>query len=131
MQYRDKSQIIREILDIANGAVDITTTRIMHEAFLDYAQAKEYLALLTEFDLINYGSITHTYKTADKGLRLLQFYNQLGDMTKKVPPTHAQRRQQALLLLLLLIPPRHYQLTYRGMHILYNVIAQYDFILVI
>ncbi len=48
MQHRGRSEIIREILDIANGAVDITTTKLIYEAFLSYAQAKEYLALLTE-----------------------------------------------------------------------------------
>jgi predicted transcriptional regulator len=82
MQYRDRAEIIRQILEVANGAVDITRTKLMYKAFLSYAQVKVYLALLTERDLISYDSITHTYKTTEKGLRLLQFYNQLEHMMK-------------------------------------------------
>jgi predicted transcriptional regulator len=96
MQYRDKTEIIRLILDIANGAEDITKTKIMYRAFLSYKQLKDYLALLTENDLLMYDSVTHTYKTTEKGFRLLQFYNQLDDMMKKAPSqptprTHQQR----------------------------------------
>jgi predicted transcriptional regulator len=84
MQYRDRSEIIRQILHIANGAVNITKTKIMNRAFLSYKQLKKYLTLLTENDLLRYESITQTYKTTEKGFRLLQFYNQLDDMMKKV-----------------------------------------------
>jgi predicted transcriptional regulator len=92
LQYRDRTGIIRQILDIANGAEDITKTKIMNRAFLSYKQLKHHLALLTENDLLRYDSLTHTYKTTEKGFRLLQFYNQLDDMMKKVsqpsPRTH-------------------------------------------
>jgi len=91
MQYRDRAEIIRQILEVANGAVDITRTKLMYKAFLSYTQVKEYLTLLTERDLISYDSITQTYKTTEKGLRLLQFYNELDDMTKA---SHLQSRQQ-------------------------------------
>jgi predicted transcriptional regulator len=84
MQYRDRSEIIRQILHIANGAVNITKTKIMNRAFLNYKQLRKYLTLLTENDLLRYESITQTYKTTEKGFRLLQFYNQLDDMMKKV-----------------------------------------------
>src|SRR3712207_7618976 len=40
----------------------------------------------------SYDSVTHTYKTTEKGLRLLQFYNQLDDMMKKT--SQPQPRQQ-------------------------------------
>jgi predicted transcriptional regulator len=83
MQNRDRAEITRQILDIANGAEDITRTKIMYKVFLSYKQLKDYLALLNESDLISHDSITQTYKTTQKGLRLLQFYNQLEDMMKK------------------------------------------------
>jgi predicted transcriptional regulator len=54
----------------------------MYKAFLSYTQVKEYLALLVKKDLISYDSITQTYKTTEKGIRLLQFCNELDDMTK-------------------------------------------------
>ena len=84
MQYRDKTEIIRQILDITNDAVNITKTKIMYRAFLSYKQLKEYLTLLTENGLLRYESITQTYKTTERGFRLLQFYNQLDEMMKKV-----------------------------------------------
>ena len=83
MQYRDRTEIIRQILDIANGAEGITKVKIMYKAFLSYKQVKEYVALLTENDVLRYDSITQTYKTTQKGLRLLQFCTELDDMMKK------------------------------------------------
>ena len=84
MPNRDRTEIIRQVLDIANGAEGLTKIKIMYKAFLSYKQVKEYVALLTENDLLRYDSITQSYKTTGKGLRLLQFYNQLEDMMKKV-----------------------------------------------
>jgi predicted transcriptional regulator len=84
MPYRDRTEITRQILDIANGTEGLTMVKIMYKAFLSYKQVKEYVALLTENDLLRYDSITHTYKTTEKGLRLLQFCNELDDMMKKV-----------------------------------------------
>jgi predicted transcriptional regulator len=84
MPYRDRTEITRQILDIANGTEGLTMVKIMYKAFLSYKQVKVYVALLTENDLLRYDSITHTYKTTEKGLRLLQFCNELDDMMKKV-----------------------------------------------
>jgi predicted transcriptional regulator len=85
MQYRDRTEIIRQILEVANDAVNITRTKLMYNAFLSYNQLKEYLTLLTERDLLSYDSITQTYKITEKGLKLLQVYNQLDDMMKMHP----------------------------------------------
>jgi predicted transcriptional regulator len=92
MQYRDRAEIIRQILDIANGAEHITRTKIMYKAFLSYNQLKDYLALLTGRNLLRYDSITQTYKTTEKGIRLLQFCNELDDMIKRA--SQPQSRQQ-------------------------------------
>ncbi len=87
MQDRDRMEIIRQILDIANDAGEgITQTKLMYKALLSYKQLKEYLMLLTENDLLNYDSITQTYKTTERGIRLLQFYNELDDMMKASQP---------------------------------------------
>ena len=99
MQDRDRTEITRQILDIANDAGEgITQTKLMYKALLSYKQLKEYLTLLTENDLLRYDSLTHTYKSTEKGFRLLQFYNQLDDMMKKVSqstPGPSQQRQSA------------------------------------
>jgi predicted transcriptional regulator len=94
MQYRDRAEITRQILDIANGAEDITKTKIMYKVFLSYKQLKDYLALLTEKDMLRHDSITQTYKTTEKGFRLLQIYNQLDDMMKKESQQPQPRQQQ-------------------------------------
>jgi predicted transcriptional regulator len=94
MQYRDRTEITRQILDIAHGAEDITKTKIMYRAFLSYKQLKDHLALLTENDLLRYDSLTRTYKTTEKGFRLLQYYDQLDDMMKKKVSQLSPRTRQ-------------------------------------
>ncbi len=83
---RDRTEIIRQILDIANDARNITKTKLMFKIFLTHDQLKEYLILLTERNLLSYDSLTKTYKTTENGLRLLRFYNELGDMMKEPQP---------------------------------------------
>jgi predicted transcriptional regulator len=84
MQSRDRTEIVRQILDIANSAEGITKTKLMYNAFLSYRQLKGYLTLLTDRDLLRYDSITQTYKTTEKGVGLVQFCNELEEMMKKV-----------------------------------------------
>ena len=80
--YRTSVEIIAEILKIANGG-NVTRTKIMYSAFLNYFQLKEYLPMLTERGLISYNSDTRTYKTTEKGLMLLKTYNLLVDLMLK------------------------------------------------
>jgi predicted transcriptional regulator len=91
--YRDKSEIVRQILDTVNSSGAITKTKLMYRSFLSYNQIKEYLILLTENDLLSYDSITHTYKTTEKGVRLLQLCNELEEMMKKVSQSSPRSRQ--------------------------------------
>ena len=56
-QNRDRTDIMRQILDIANGAEHSIKTKLMYGALISYNQLKEYLALLTEKDLFRYDSI--------------------------------------------------------------------------
>lgn len=95
MQDRDRTEIIRQILDIANDAGDITKTKLMYRAFLSYKQLKEYLTFLTENDLLRFDSITPTYKTTERGLRLIQFYTELDVMMNKASQ-QPQRRHHPL-----------------------------------
>ena len=71
--YRTSVEIIAEILKIANGG-NVTRTKIMYSAFLNYFQLKEYLPMLTD---------TRTFKTTEKGLMLLGTYNLLVDLMLK------------------------------------------------
>ena len=81
MKYRDKIDIISQILEAANGG-GASRTRIMYKALLSYAQMKENLMLLTKKDLLRYDEDTRTFKTTEKGLRFLKTYNQIDGMIK-------------------------------------------------
>jgi predicted transcriptional regulator len=78
MKYRDKIDIISQILEAANGGGASRTKK----ALLSYAQMKENLMLLTKKDLLRYDEDTRTFKTTEKGLRFLKTYNQIDDMIK-------------------------------------------------
>jgi predicted transcriptional regulator len=79
LKYRSKNNIIRDILDAASGG-SATRTKIMYKAYLSYGQLKEYLSVLTDNGLLSYDAHTQTFKTTEKGLRLLGAYNQMHDM---------------------------------------------------
>ena len=81
MKYRSKIDIMSQILEVANGG-GVTKTKIMYRAFLSFVQLKEFLTILTESDLLSYDEKTQTFKTTEKGLRLLHTYNQLGETMK-------------------------------------------------
>jgi predicted transcriptional regulator len=46
MKYRNRTEIVGNILDAANGGA--TKTKIMYKAFLSYNQLKEYFSILIE-----------------------------------------------------------------------------------
>jgi predicted transcriptional regulator len=79
-RYRSRTEIISQILDAANGAVNVTKTRLMYKVFLSQSQLKEYLELLTENELIHYDIITRTFKTTQKGLKFLHLYNKINEV---------------------------------------------------
>jgi predicted transcriptional regulator len=75
MGNRSRTEIVRNILDAANGGT--TKTKIMYIAFLSYGQLKEYLSILIENNLIEYLDGTHQFKTTEKGLKLLKIHNEM------------------------------------------------------
>jgi predicted transcriptional regulator len=89
MRYRSRTEIVRRILEIANkGNHGALRTRIMYGAFLSLTQFKEYLRLLTDNDLLRYDGQTHTFKTTEKGLKFLEIFNQMSDVTKTQQQHH-------------------------------------------
>ena len=79
MKYRSRTDIVGLILDAANGG-GATKTRIMYKAFLSFGQLKEYLSMLLENGLIEHEEGTQFFKATEKGIQLLQVYNQFGEM---------------------------------------------------
>jgi predicted transcriptional regulator len=82
MRYRSRTDIISEILDVANGG-SATRTKIMYKVYLSYNQLKEYLMLLTQNNLLSYDAYNQTYRTTEKGLRFLDICNQMDGMIKR------------------------------------------------
>ena len=79
MKYRSRSEIVGLLLDAANGGA-ATKTKLMYKAYLSFNQLREYLALLVENGLIEYEEGMRTYRTTEKGLRLLQIQNKLDEI---------------------------------------------------
>jgi predicted transcriptional regulator len=83
MRYRSRTEIISQILDAANGHVNITKTKLMYKAFLSQSQLKEYVKVLTESDLLSYDSASRKFKTTEKGHRFLEIYNKMGNVMRE------------------------------------------------
>jgi len=81
---RNKTDIAIQMLEIANGN-GATTYQIFYKAFLNYSQLNEILPMLIEHGLLCYESTTkmRTFKTTEKGLTLVQAYNQTNEMLKE------------------------------------------------
>jgi predicted transcriptional regulator len=92
MIYRDRLEIISQILEAANGGM--TKTKIMYAALVSYDQMKENLAALTEKGLLRYNEDTRIFNTTKKGLRFLDIYNRISDMIKAPLPPPPQQQQQ-------------------------------------
>ena len=78
MGNRSRTEIVGNILDVANGGA--SKTKIMYKAFLSYNQLKEYISFLIENNLIEYLDGTHKFKTTEKGLKFLQMHNLIGEL---------------------------------------------------
>jgi predicted transcriptional regulator len=81
MRNRSRTDIICKILKLANGGIK-TRTKIMYQAFLSYAQLREYLTILTENNLLSYDVDTQTFRTTEKGLKFLNTYTLMDSMIK-------------------------------------------------
>ena len=79
--YRSRTEIISQILDTANGG--ITKTKLMYKVFLSHDQLKEYLAVLTQSDLLRFDFVSRTFMATEKGLRFLHLYNQIDQLMKE------------------------------------------------
>jgi predicted transcriptional regulator len=79
MMNRDKTEVIAQILESANGN-RVKLTKIMHDAFIPYTTAKECLALLIEKGLIKYLYGERTFTTTEKGMNFLGIHNRLQEL---------------------------------------------------
>jgi len=90
MKYRDRNEIIAQILESANGD-RVRITRIMYDVYLSYVLTKEYVRLLIEKGLMEYLDGERTFKTTDKGMNFLRIHNKVQGLA--LLTTKSQRRE--------------------------------------
>lgn len=78
MKYRNRTDIIVSMLESARHGA--TKTKIMYSSYLSSNQLRTYLELLISNGLLAYDSIEKRYRTMEKGLRLLELYDNIGGL---------------------------------------------------
>jgi predicted transcriptional regulator len=76
MKYRDRNEIIAQILESANGN-RVRLTKIMYDVYLSHTLTKEYLRLLIKKGLIEYLDGERTFKTSEKGMNFLRIHDRV------------------------------------------------------
>jgi predicted transcriptional regulator len=95
MKYRDRNEIIAQILKSANDRVRLT--KIMYDAYLSHTITKEYLVLLIEKGLIEYLNGDRTFKTTEKGMNFLRIHNRVQELTPVTPTLHSREEKVSFL----------------------------------
>jgi predicted transcriptional regulator len=88
MKYRSRSDIIGLLLNAANGG-GVTKMKLMYKAYLTFNQLKEYLTFVAKNGLIEYEEGMRTYRTTEKGMRLLQIQNTMDE----IAPDYLHQRE--------------------------------------
>ena len=58
--------------------------------YIGYSSYGQYLGILTESGLLSYDDKRQVFKTTEKGLRFLSFYNEIRDVRKELPQSEQQ-----------------------------------------
>jgi predicted transcriptional regulator len=82
MRYRSRTDVIAQILEVANGGA--IRTKIMYMTFTSYSQVRRYLTILLENGLIEHDNIENKYKTTAKGQKFLNLYNKMSQLQIEV-----------------------------------------------
>ena len=76
VKYRNRVEIIAQILKAVNVNGGTTKAKIMYGAFLTYEQLMNYLRLLIERDLLQ-PNASNTFTITEKGIDFLKAYDEL------------------------------------------------------
>jgi predicted transcriptional regulator len=79
MKYRDRNEIIAQILESTNGD-RVRLTKIMYDVYLSHGLTKEYVRLLIEKGLMEYLDGERTFKTTDKGMNFLRIHHKVQEL---------------------------------------------------
>ena len=79
MKYRDRNEIIAQILESTNGD-RVRLTKIMYDVYLSHGLTKEYVRLLIEKGLMEYLDGERIFKTTDKGMNFLHIHHKVQEL---------------------------------------------------
>src|SRR5438132_3678228 len=96
MKYRDKNEIIAQILESANGN-RVRLTKIMYDVYLSHTITKEYLVLLIEKGLIEYLDGEKTFKTTAKGMDFLRIHNRVQELNPVTTILYSKKEKLSFL----------------------------------
>ena len=96
MKYRDRNEIIAQILQTANGN-RVRLTKIMYDAYLSHSLTREYVRLLIDRGLIEYLDGERTFKTTEKGMNFLQIQKKVHGYILDVPSMHKKQENLSIL----------------------------------
>ncbi len=96
MKYRDRNEIIAQILESANGN-QVRLTKIMYDVYLSHTLTKEYLRLLIEKGLIEYLDGERTFKTSEKGMNFLRIHDRVQGLIVAAPAPHRTKGKVSFL----------------------------------
>jgi predicted transcriptional regulator len=83
LKYRTRNEIIVDILTSAEEIDGVPKTKIMYQAFLSFAQLKEYVVLLLQNGMLEHDPQTNKYKTTQKGVKMIEAYQKINDMVSE------------------------------------------------
>ena len=95
MKYRDRNEIIAQILESANGN-RVRLTKIMYDVYLSHTLTKEYLRLLIKRGLIEYLDGERTFKTSEKGMNFLRIHDRVQGL---IVDATGQKREEGTVCL--------------------------------
>jgi predicted transcriptional regulator len=84
MKYRNRTEIIRDILQTASSNGNgVGKTKILYNAFLSTNQVREYLTILTDYGLLQYELGSEKFRITEKGLIFLKLCDQIGGLLEE------------------------------------------------
>jgi predicted transcriptional regulator len=92
MKYRDKNEIIAQILETAKGT-RVRLMKIMYDTYLSHTITKEYLVLLIEKGLIEYLDGERTFKTTEKGMAYLRIHDRVQELNPITTTLHRKEEE--------------------------------------
>ncbi len=75
----------------------VLKTKIMYEAFMSFSQSEEYVGLLLRNGLLEHDELKKTYKTTEKGLRLLELFNRLHEIADSKKKTNKDEKNSVIV----------------------------------